>query len=254
MLPTSKQEAISKGASHYFTGLPCNRGHVSRRSVNGHCLKCQSENQKAARKRNPISDEKRAERIEYLRAYREEKGEELNAKMRKAYAEKREERLLAKRRAYHADPEKMRARARAQSVKRREKISAYMKEYCKANRKKLNRQLRERLATDPVARCAKAMRTHLRRVVEQAGTRKINKTSEMIGYSPSDLLAHLERQFSKGMTWDNYGEWHIDHITPICEMVRHGITDPAAVNCLSNLRPLWATENHSKGGRTHHLL
>ena len=27
-------------------------------------------------------------------------------------------------------------------------------------------------------------------------------------------MKHLEKQFTKGMTWENHGKWHIDHVIP----------------------------------------
>ena len=43
---------------------------------------------------------------------------------------------------------------------------------------------------------------------------KKGKTMELVGCSPEDVMKHLESKFTEGMTWDNYGEWHIDHIRP----------------------------------------
>ena len=57
---------------------------------------------------------------------------------------------------------------------------------------------------------------------------------------------HLESQFKVGMTWDNYGEWHIDHIKPLAAF---DIKDPAQVaeaSHYTNLQPLWAMENFTK--------
>lgn len=48
------------------------------------------------------------------------------------------------------------------------------------------------------------------------------------------------------MTWENWGEWHIDHIKPVAQFIREGITCPKQINALSNLRPLWAHDNLSK--------
>lgn len=42
-------------------------------------------------------------------------------------------------------------------------------------------------------------------------------------------------------------EWHVDHIIPVSELVRCGVTDPAKINALENLRPMWAKDNMSKG-------
>ena len=83
----------------------------------------------------------------------------------------------------------------------------------------------------------------------QRGYDKTKSTSVILGYTANDLKQHIESQFAKGMSWDNYGEWHIDHIIPIARMVEFGITDPSIVNSLDNLQPLWAEDNLSKGAK-----
>jgi len=72
---------------------------------------------------------------------------------------------------------------------------------------------------------------------------------EMLPYTKKELVSHLERQFSPGMTWENYGEWHVDHIVPIAahHYIDHQHPDFVACWSLTNLRPLWASENQSKG-------
>ena len=51
------------------------------------------------------------------------------------------------------------------------------------------------------------------------------------------------------MSFANYGTWHIDHIKPIVQFAREGITDPKIINALSNLQPLWAEENLRKNAK-----
>jgi len=50
------------------------------------------------------------------------------------------------------------------------------------------------------------------------------------------------------MSWDNYGEWHIDHIIPIslAKTLEEGII----LSKLENLQPLWAKENILKSNKT----
>lgn len=69
----------------------------------------------------------------------------------------------------------------------------------------------------------------------------------MLGYSADDLKLHMESLFKEGMSWDNYGEWHIDHIKPVSLFDPE--TDISIVNSLDNLQPLWAYENLSKGNK-----
>lgn len=64
-----------------------------------------------------------------------------------------------------------------------------------------------------------------------------------------ELRAHLETRFLPGMTWENYGAWHIDHVRPLASF---DLTDRAQLlqAChYTNLQPLWARDNRSKGAR-----
>lgn len=67
----------------------------------------------------------------------------------------------------------------------------------------------------------------------------------LLGYTTSELRDHLERQFLKGMSWDNYGDWHVDHIIPVATFSFSSPDDDDFKACwaLTNLRPLWATDN-----------
>lgn len=76
---------------------------------------------------------------------------------------------------------------------------------------------------------------------------RLNSTSKsQMSYTPEDLKDHLTKHFKPGMSWENYGDWQIDHTIPIAHYVREGILDPEIVNALSNIRPLWRDENLKK--------
>ena len=79
------------------------------------------------------------------------------------------------------------------------------------------------------------------------GKKKEASTIDCLGYSALELKEHLEGLFKEGMTWENHGEWHIDHIKPVSSFDKN--THPSIVNSLSNLQPLWAYENLSKGNK-----
>ncbi len=70
-----------------------------------------------------------------------------------------------------------------------------------------------------------------------------------LGCTISQLRAWLELFFTEGMTWDNYGQWHIDHKRPLASF---NLTDREQLldAChFTNLQPLWAADNLSKGAR-----
>lgn len=73
-------------------------------------------------------------------------------------------------------------------------------------------------------------------------------TRTLVGYTGDELKAHLERQFLRGMSWDNYGDWHVDHILPLSSFPIKSIHDPEIKRAwaLTNLRPIWAKDNRQK--------
>ena len=74
---------------------------------------------------------------------------------------------------------------------------------------------------------------------------------DIIGYSVNDLKNHLERRFVDGMTWDNIGKWHIDHIKPESLFNYSSFNDEVFKECwsLNNLQPLWAKDNIKKSNK-----
>jgi len=69
-----------------------------------------------------------------------------------------------------------------------------------------------------------------------------------LNYSLNDFIAYLESKFQPGMTWENYGQWHIDHIKPESWFNYNSFEDEQFKECwsLSNLQPLWAEQNLKK--------
>ena len=87
------------------------------------------------------------------------------------------------------------------------------------------------------------------RTQREVGRQICRQDHNPTGCSASTLAAHLESKFQDGMSWDNYGEWHVDHILP---MASFNLLDPierAKANHYTNLQPLWAEENFKKGSR-----
>lgn len=79
---------------------------------------------------------------------------------------------------------------------------------------------------------------------------------ELVDYSLDDLKRHIERQFTKGMSWENMGEWHIDHIVPVASFSFSSPEEPEFKACwsLANLRPMWAEENQRKSAKRIFLI
>ena len=93
------------------------------------------------------------------------------------------------------------------------------------------------------------MRSAVTRYIKEKkkGRRWVN----LVGYALKELCEHLEKQFREGMNWNNYGDWHIDHIIPISKFHFSSFQDEGFKKAwaLNNLQPLWADENMRKGGK-----
>ena len=102
---------------------------------------------------------------------------------------------------------------------------------------------------NPMFRLHSNIRCVLSRCINKKRVGK--KTFEILGYTLDELKSHIESQFTDGMTWDNYGNWHIDHIIAKSFFVFNSIDDVEFKMCwrLENLQPLWAKDNMSKGNK-----
>lgn len=137
----------------------------------------------------------------------------------------------------------------------REKIEerrAYFREYKKTEQAKEN--ARKYLLTRLQRKLSHYLRCRITSAIKAQrarGARPSQKAGSAVGdlgCTPLELIAHLERKFSPGMTWENYGEWHIDHIRPLCDFDLSDRLQFLEACHFTNLQPLWAVENMRKGG------
>ncbi|HVL72226.1 MAG TPA: hypothetical protein VM434_10105 [Beijerinckiaceae bacterium] len=124
------------------------------------------------------------------------------------------------------------------------------REWRAKNPDKVKATLRKQYEKDPLRYL---ISNQIAATLKKAGTSKQRESfSKLLGYTADDLRAHLERQFTKKMTWDNHGTyWEIDHIVPLASFKITSPHDPEfkAAWALTNLRPLPAKLNRSKGAK-----
>ena len=87
---------------------------------------------------------------------------------------------------------------------------------------------------------------------EKHDYKKTTKIYQILGCTQQELLQHLEKQFLKGMNWENRKLWHIDHIIPMDSAKTY--EDNYKLNHFTNLRPIWAKDNLSKKNNSTHLI
>ena len=131
----------------------------------------------------------------------------------------------------------------------------YIKEYREKNKDKIREVKRNyertRKANDPIYKLINNFRTAIYQVLKENNVQKNGHYFDILKYSPDDLIDHLEKQFMDNMTWDNYGQWHVDHIQPISSFDIREIGDDKFMECwsLRNLQPLWGEENIRKSNK-----
>lgn len=103
---------------------------------------------------------------------------------------------------------------------------------------------KKRLKTDPAYRAI----CNARKRVGEMLRGKI-RVSKKLGCSFQDFKKHIESRFKTGMSWENYGEWEIDHIFPLSLAQKEGIDSFVKACHYTNLQPLWKHENRIKGNR-----
>jgi hypothetical protein len=131
----------------------------------------------------------------------------------------------------------------------------YIKEYREKNKDKIREIKRNyektRKANDPLYKLINNFRTAIYQVLKENNVQKNGHYFDILKYSPENLIEHLENKFKDNMTWDNYGEWHVDHIKPISSFQITEIGDKEFMSCwsLENLQPLWGEENIRKSNK-----
>jgi len=84
-----------------------------------------------------------------------------------------------------------------------------------------------------------------------SGIKESKSWENLVDYKLEDLIKHLEQKFKDGMSWENYGEWHIDHIKPVSSFTIDDVDSEDFKKCwsLENLQPLWAYDNIKKSNK-----
>jgi hypothetical protein len=128
--------------------------------------------------------------------------------------------------------------------KNKEHYSRYKREWKRKNRERLNEKNRKYFKENPVQRFISSFRGRMWKFLNGYSGYK-GKTQKALGCSPEELKAHIESKFKKGMSWENYGEWHIDHIIPL--NCASDFDDIFTLSHYSNLQPMWWNHNLMKG-------
>ena len=115
------------------------------------------------------------------------------------------------------------------------------------HKKKYNQYQKLYRTNNDLVKLSSNIRNRINKYLKINRVSKKNTTFEIVGCSPQFLKGYLENQFVDGMTWENRGEWHIDHIIPLSSAKTE--EEFYKLCHYTNLQPLWAEENMKKSNK-----
>lgn len=164
---------------------------------------------------------------------------------KKYYKATKDKQLEYKKKYRQLNKEKVKEARKKRYQSNKHKVKVQVKKWREANKYKMNTYQREydkeRKKIDPLYKMKSILRDRTSKAIKYNGYSKKSKTREMLGVDWEVCKAHIERQFKKGMNWDNHGEWHIDHIIPLASA--NNEKELIKLCHYSNLQPLWAEDN-----------
>lgn len=204
----SLQEARSQGLKEYFTGKPCKSGHISVLRVSQQtCVECK--------------------RSWAKRHYETHK----NGAVQQSANKRATARDMERRRTNPEHLERRRTQIREAARRRLDAAREYSRDYYQTN-------IQRRLKT--------LLQVRVRRALLDQQAEKSQSTAAELGCTIEELARHFESRFSKGMTWENIGKWHIDHIRPCASFDLTDRVQQSQCFHYTNLQPLWAEDNLRK--------
>ena len=215
------------------------------------------------RERYNKDKEFREKRLAQIRKYHKQ-NPEVNRKSRKKREKEKPEEIQAWRNEYRLkNKDKLKKRRSNYYKKNKDKENQYSKKYLKENkekiavwrrayektpevRAKINARFNKRIKTDVIFRIRRNLKGRIYEYIKIKKGRKQGTMKELLGCDWKFFKSYLEKKFQPGMTWKNYGKWHIDHIMPLSKFDLSLKSEQFKSCHHTNLQPLWAIDNIRK--------
>jgi hypothetical protein len=138
--------------------------------------------------------------------------------------------------------EKIKERTKNWYQKNKEKIKQHRKE----NKEHFKEYMFNRKKTDPLFKFSSNLRSLITCSFKRGKNKykKNEKTETILGCTIEEFRIYIQSQFKKGMTFENHGKWHLDHIIPLSSATTE--EEIIKLNHYTNFQPLWAEDNLSK--------
>jgi len=107
------------------------------------------------------------------------------------------------------------------------------------------------MASDPQRRMVWRIRQSIQKGISRYGKGVSVHGGKMryVGCTGKEAASYIEQQFTAGMTWENYGRWHIDHVKPLATFDLSREDQRRLAFHYTNIQPMWAVENMRKNKR-----
>ena len=214
---------------------------------------CENNKEHVAKRHREYFQQHKQEIVEKNKMYRE-KNKDSIFQIHKSYRKKHKDKIKNYMTDYYKKhKEKLINRAKLHYEKNAEEIREKVN-LQRANNRERAREIRNRCKpTTPEQKLIKSMRGRMYDIFSRGQIIKTKKTLELLGCSQTFLKHYIQKQFTKGMSWKNYGKWHIDHIIPIDYFVKkcNFSLTKTQKKCFNynNLQPMWAIDNLQKGSK-----
>jgi len=178
----------------------------------------------------------------------------------KQYKEKNKDVLKTKQKIYISNNKekikqlKINYRNRNKEQVRLQKQKSYQKNKQKILKRK-NEYTNQRKKTNPIFKLKCSIRTRIGNSFKQANKKnftKNSKTIEILGCDFQYFIDYISSKFTTGMSLENYGKWHLDHIIPLATAKTE--LDIIRLNHHTNFQPLWAKDNLMKHSKLNYKL
>lgn len=214
------------------------------------CKACESEYNKKYREINnkkiSINDKERRENnkesiSEYNKKYREE-NKEYYIKYNQKEKEKERKRIWREN-----NKEYYKSYQEENKEKLKEKHSNWYQNNKSSVKQRVKKYFYNKLKTNDLFKLHNMIRNSISQSIKKMGYTKKSRTYEILGITYEEFKIYIENLFQEGMSWKNYGKWHLDHKTPISWAKTE--EEVYKLNHYTNFQPLWACDNISKGNR-----
>jgi len=207
----------------------------------GKCKLCEKLYRELNKEKRKLVKKEYYERNKYAIAERRKKHYESNKEeysiRKKEYSKNNKKKISESgARYYQLNKERIIQKNLIYRIENKDKLHAKKREYVK-----------KRLNDDPVFKLGYITRGLICKSFKRGKKvfSKKTKTAQILGCSIAEFKSYLESKFSEGMTFDNHGAWHLDHIIPISTAITE--EDIIKLNHYTNFQPLWANDNLKKG-------